>query len=122
MHWLFKVILTVLGNALALWLANLWIPGFVIGANVGQLVVIGLILAVLNAILKPVLTLILGPIIFLTLGLGIVIVNAIILYLLSVLADHLDFLHGSVTIHGIPALFFATIIVSVINFVIHAII
>ena len=120
MHWL-KGIVIILGNALALWLANRWVPGFVINATLLQLIVIGLILAILNFLLKPVLTLVLGPVILITLGLGVIIVNAIILELLSFLAAHLDFLHGSITIQSIPALFLATIIVSVINFVIHLI-
>jgi len=121
MHWLVKILIVILGNALALWLAYLWVPGFILTANFLQLFVIGLILAVLNFLLKPLLSLVLGPIILITLGLGIIIVNAIILYLLPILADHLDFLRGSITIQNIPALFLATIIVSVVNFAIHLI-
>ena len=52
-------------------------------------------------------------------GLGLIIVNALILYLLPIVADHIDFLHGSIIIQNIPALLFTTIIVSVINFIIH---
>ena len=61
----------------------------------------------------------LGPVIILTLGLGVIIVNAIILFILPIIADHIDFLHGSITIQTIPALFFATLVVSIINFIIH---
>lgn len=120
MHFV-KAIIIILGNAFALWLANHWVPGFILSANLLQLLVIGLVLAVLNFFLKPLLSLILGPIILITLGLGIIIVNAIILYVLPILANHLDFLRGSITIQNIPALFLATIIVSVVNFVIHLI-
>jgi putative membrane protein len=70
--------------------------------------------------LKPVLTLVLGPVIILTLGLGIIIVNAIILWLLPIIANNIDFLHGSIIIQNIPALLFATLVVSVVNFIIHA--
>jgi putative membrane protein len=119
MHWIIKTILIILGNALALWLANQYVPGFILSTNWVQLILIALILALLNAILKPILTLILGPIIVLTLGLGIIIVNALILWLLPILANHVDFLRGSVNIQTILALIFATLIVSVINFVIH---
>jgi len=121
MHWLLKILIVVLGNALALWLANHWVSGFILTANLLQLLVIGLVLAALNFLLKPLLSLVLGPVILITLGLGVIIVNAIILYLLPILADHLDFLRGSITIQSIPALFLATIIVSVVNFVIHLI-
>lgn len=121
MHPLAKAVLVILGNAFALWLANRWVPGFVLSADIWQLIVIGLVLAILNFILKPILTLVLGPLIIITLGLGVIIVNAVILYVLPILANHIDFLHGSITIQTIPALLFATIVVSVVNFVIHII-
>jgi len=107
------------GNALALWMAYLWVPGFILSGDWVALVLIALVFALLNFFLKPVLTLILGPVIILTLGLGVLIVNAIILYLLPIVADHIDFLRGSIIIQNIPALFFATLIVSIINFIIH---
>jgi len=122
MHWLARLVIIVGGNVLALWLAYLWVPGFVLGGNWITLVLIALVLAILNFFLKPILTLILGPIIILTLGLGVLIVNGIILYLLPIIADHIDFLHGSIIIEPtnfFPALFFATLIVSIINFFIH---
>ena len=119
MHWLARLVIIVGGNALALWAAYVWVPGFILGGNRITLILIALVLAVLNFFLKPILTLVLGPIIILTLGLGILIVNGIILYLLPIVADHIDFLHGSIIIQNIPALFFATLIVSIINFFIH---
>ena len=120
MKGIFKFIIVVAGNALALWLAWLYVPGFVLNtADWVQLALVALVLALLNGLLKPILTLVLGPVIILTLGLGIIIVNALILYLLPIVADHIDFLRGSIMIQNIPALFFATLIVSVINFIIH---
>jgi len=119
MHWLAKIVFIILGNALALWLANYFVPGFVVNANWVQLAFLALILALLNAIVKPILTLVLGPIIILTLGLGIIVVNAAMLYGLSVLADHLDILKGSISIETIPALLFGTLVVSAVNLVIH---
>lgn len=120
MNWLSKLALAVGGNALALWLANKYVAGFELSATNWQaLVLIALLLALLNFILKPILKLILGPIIILTLGFGVIIVNAIILWLLPIIANHIDFLHGSIIIQTIPALFFATLIVSAVNFFIH---
>lgn len=119
MHWLARLAIVVGGNALALWAANTWVPGFVLSGNWVTLVLIALVLAGLNFLLKPLLTLVLGPVIVLTLGLGVLVVNAIILYILPIIANHIDFLRGSITIQNIPALFFATLIVSIINFIIH---
>lgn len=119
MHWFARLVIIVGGNALALWLAYMYVPGFVLNGGAITLVLIAIVLALLNFLLKPILTLVLGPIIILTLGLGVLVVNAVILYLLPIVADHIDFLHGSIIIQNIPALFFATLIVSVINFIIH---
>lgn len=120
MHWLARLVLTVFGNIFALWLANTYVPGFVLTAtHWTALVVIALILIVLNFILKPILTLALGPIIVITLGLGLIIVNAIILWLLSAVLNQIDFLRGSIIIQNIPALILATLIVSAVNFIIH---
>ena len=121
MHWLAKIAIIIAGNAFALWLANQCVPHFVVNASWIQLAVLALILALLNFIVKPVLTLIFGPIIVLTLGLGIIVVNAILIYLLPVIANHLDFLRGSISIenNSILALLLATLLVSAVNFVIH---
>lgn len=122
MHWLFKFVIIVAGNALALWLAWLYVPGFELNTtNWVQLALIALILALLNGLLKPLLTLILGPIIVLTLGIGVLVVNAVILYILSILPNYIDFLQGGIRIDGIPALIYATLIVTAVNFVIHLI-
>jgi putative membrane protein len=121
MHWLFKLALLTAGNAFALWLANRWVAGFELTAPLLGLILLGLTLVILNFLLKPILTLALGPIIIITLGLGLVIVNAIILLFAAYLSHlpQLDFIHGSITILTIPALLLATLIVSFVNFVIH---
>jgi putative membrane protein len=125
MHWLFKLIIVTAGNAFALWLANWasvrYFPGFTLSTPILGLIIIALVLTILNFILKPVLTLVLGPIIIITLGLGLILVNAIVIWVLAYLSNlpQLDFIHGSITITSIPALLFATIIISIVNFVIH---
>ena len=122
MHWLARIIFIILGNAFALWLAGRYAPGFILNATLLQLLIIALILALLNFLLKPLLTLVLGPIIILTLGLGVLIVNAIIVWLLPIIDNHLDILRGSITIQAnetFPALVVTTLIVSAVNFLIH---
>ena len=61
MHWFARLVIIVGGNALALWAANTFVPGFVLGGNWITLIAIALVLSVLNFFLKPILTLILGP-------------------------------------------------------------
>ncbi len=120
MHWLARLVLIICGNILALWLANRYVPGFVLNtSNWIALALIAFILVLLNFLLKPILTLALGPVIVLTLGLGLLAVNALILWLLPFVLNQIDFLKGSIIIQDIPALFFATLIVSAVNFIIH---
>ena len=121
MHWLAKLVVITAGNAFALWLANRWVPGFVLTAPILGLILLGLTLTILNFFLKPILTLALGPIIIITLGLGLIIVNAFILWFASYLSQlpQLDFIHGSITIQTIPGLILATLLVSAVNFIIH---
>lgn len=119
MHWLARVAIAIGGNALALWIANQYVPGFILSTPWLGLIFIALILSLLNFLLKPILTLAFGPVILLTLGIALIIVNAIILYILVIITGHIDFLSGSIIIQNIPALFFATIVISAVNFIIH---
>jgi putative membrane protein len=119
MHWLLKFAIIVAGNALALWLAWLYVPGFVISDDWVKIVLIALVLALLNGFLKPLLKLVLAPVIILTLGIGLLLVNGIMLYILPYLVNYIDFLRGSIIFMDIPALVYTTLIVSIINFVIH---
>ena len=119
--WAIRILLTVLGNAFALWLSSQFLPILSTHVTIAQLLLIAFVLALLNWILKPILTLVFGPVIILTLGFGVLIVNAIILWLLPFFADHIDFLHRSVNIQNVPALILATAIVSAMNLVVHVI-
>jgi putative membrane protein len=113
MGFLFRLILAVLVNGLALFVADHFVDGFVLAANdLKTFAIIALVLTALNFILKPILKLLLGPIIILTLGLGAILVNAVILKVL-------DFLSSALSIQGLLSLLYATIIVSLINLVFH---
>ncbi len=113
MKFLAKIIVAVLANAIALFAAATYIPGFkLLEGDLKQIVGMAIILTVLNFVLKPILKLVLGPIIILTLGLGLILVNALILYTLDIISKNL-------TIETIPALIYATILVGAVNFVFH---
>lgn len=119
MHWLFRFIVIIVGNILALWFANHYIAGVVVNMQWGHLLLLAFILALLNFILKPILDIIFAPVIILTLGLGLLIVNGLIVWLLPVIAAHVDFLQGSIIIQTFAALLWTTLVVSFINFVLH---
>ena len=112
MRSLAHIVAAVAINGFALFLAAHFISGFVVGSTLEAFAVLALVLTLLNYILKPLLTLFLGPIIVLTLGIGLIIVNAFILYILDIFSQNL-------TIQNVPALIYATLLVSAINFVFH---
>lgn len=115
MHVLERIILAPIGNILGLVAAAYFLSDFRVTGGITQFIVLGLILTFLNLTLKPLLKLVLSPFIVLTLGLGLVAVNALILYVL-------DILFGTLSIASIGALAYAAIIVSAVNIVLHLII
>lgn len=98
----------IIGNALALYVAYLLVPGFVVTGGWEQYLIAGILLAILNMTLRPILKAISFPIIILTLGLFTIVINALMLWIL-------DYLLVSVDIQGVAALVWATIIVSIVN-------
>lgn len=112
MKLILKIIAAILANALGLYLAAHYIPGFVLSGGAEQLFGMAIILSVLNFVLKPILKIVLGPVIILTLGLGLIVVNVLVLYSLDIISNNL-------TIETVPALFFATILLGIINLIFH---
>lgn len=87
------------------------LPGFQVSGNLYDVLIAAGILTVLNIFIRPLLKIFFGPFILLTLGLFIIAVNALILYAV-------DFLSAGINIDGIETLLLATIIISLINFII----
>jgi putative membrane protein len=109
-------IIRLLVNAAALWVATQIIPGIAIGGTnyLVTLLVVALIFGVVNALVKPILTILTLPITILTLGLFIFILNALMLLLTSAIAGALglDF-----RVNGfIPALLGA-IVIGIVSFI-----
>ena len=81
-------------NGLALWLAAVIVPGIQIGKAGGSttdtvitVLLVAVVFGVINAIVKPVLTILSIPFIVLTLGLFLLVLNALLLELTSWLSD-----------------------------------
>jgi len=107
-----KFIFSFFSNALALLAAKYFILGFDISSNLYGFISATLIFTLINLFIRPVLKLILTPIIFITLGLGIILVNALTLYIL-------DYFSVDITISGLTPILYATLIISVINLLVH---
>lgn len=107
-----KIIFFFFSNLVALLAADYFVAGFEIAPGLVSYLTVAAILTLINVFIRPLIKLVLTPIIFLTLGLGIILVNALTLYLL-------DFFSSEITIIGITALVYAILIVSIINIVIN---
>jgi putative membrane protein len=112
MRFVAKLIFYFFSNIIALIAAAYFIKGFEISPGLNSFLLAAAVLTLINTFFRPILKLILAPVIVLTLGLGIFLVNALMLYFL-------DKLLIDITITGIVPLIYATLIISLVNLVIH---
>jgi putative membrane protein len=105
-----RIIFVLFSNIVAILAAVYFIKGFSVAPTIQAYLEISAVFAIINVFIRPFLKLILSPLIMLTLGVGIIIVNAISLYIL-------DWAMDSMTISGLYPLVYATLIISAVNFV-----
>ena len=84
-----KLLLRLVINAAALWAAAWWVPGIDYTGSVVGLLGVALVFAVVNTFIRPILTVLSLPVMFLTLGLFAFVLNALMLWLTSRLAESL---------------------------------
>jgi len=101
-------IIRILGNSLALYVANYFVHGFVVSGSWKEYLLAGAFLGLLNLIIRPVLKMISMPIIILTLGLFTLVINGLLLWTV-------DYIFDFVSIKDVTALLFAVIIISIVN-------
>lgn len=97
------LIIRLLINTLAIYIASLIIPGVQLG-GLQSAVVVAIVLGVINAVVRPVLLLLTLPINFLTLGLFTFFVNALMVLLTSYIVEGFD------VASLLPALLFSILI------------
>lgn len=105
-----KFILAFIANAIALIASAYFIPGVSLSGDPKNFLVLTAILTVANVIIRPLLKLILSPLIAITFGLFTLVINAAILFAV-------DFYVVSITIEGLVALLIATLVVVAVNFI-----
>ena len=112
MSFIFSPIISFIANAAGLFLAGQFIDGFTSPSELRDLGIAAAILTLINIFIRPLLKLVLSPIIVLTLGLGIIAVNALTLYILTKLLP-------TVTISGgLLPLIYATLLITIVNLVV----
>ena len=105
-----KLLIRLVINAVALWLAALIVDGISLDGNVFQVLLVALIFGLINALIKPLLKLISAPLIIFTLGLFTLLINAFLLWFTSLLTDVL-------TVDGFWAALLGALIVSLVSWV-----
>ena len=111
MRFIGKFILQILANGLAVFVAAYFVPQIIFEGNLVDYLIIGLVLAVANIIIKPILKIISAPLIFITLGLFVIVINAIILF-------GVDWFIEELSITGFWGYFWGVIILVLVNTII----
>jgi len=104
-----ELILQIIAGILGLWLAIKFIPEVIFTGEIQTLLLAGTTLGIANFFLKPILKFITWPLRMLTLGLFTLIINLALVWTVDILFPEL-------IIKGIIPLFYTTIIVLVLNF------
>lgn len=82
-------------------------------------VLLALIFGLVNALLKPLLTIMSCPLIILTLGLGTLLINTLMFYLAGVIGNNFG---AGFTVDGFLPAFLGALVVSIVSFVLSALI
>ncbi|HEM60928.1 MAG TPA: phage holin family protein [Chloroflexi bacterium] len=110
-----RILLRLLINAIALWVAVELVPGIYAESPL-TILIVALIFGVINAIIRPVIAFFTCPMILLTLGLFIFVINAAMLWFTAWVAGRLDLGFGIEG--GFWPAFWGALIISLVSFVI----
>ena len=105
-------VIRVLVNAAAIWLATRIVPGLTADSG-GQILLAGLVLGLINALVRPVLVLLTLPLTLLTLGLFLLVLNAFCLRMTSWLVSGLH-------VNGFWPALLGAIVISLVSWVLTA--
>ena len=117
-----KFLLGIILNGAALYGVIYLLPEIQYTGGIKFFVIGGLVMGILNSIVKPILKLLTLPIQIVTLGLSLIILNGIIFWIFKVIIDTIAIEGISVTIPGLTTYIFAGALFGLINWVEHLII
>lgn len=106
-------------NSVALFVASLLLDGFTFSSSWLSPVIAGLIITILNAIIRPIISLLSFPLVLVTGGLFLIIINGIILYITQYLVTVIDIEGVSMQIDNVLTYLIAGIIFGVSNWLLH---
>lgn len=136
-----RLLLGLVVNAVALWVASVIVPGITLhettriydpaagGAvdattvsTISALVVVAVVFALVNVVVKPFVQLLSLPFTILTLGLFLLVVNALMLMLTSWLTEQFHPFGAVYAVSGFWAAFFGAIVIGLVNWVLGALV
>jgi putative membrane protein len=106
-----RLILRLIINAVALWVAVRFVPGISFNGNPVLLLAVALVFSVVNTIVKPIATLLSLPAVLLTLGIFFLVINAFMLWFTGWLSTNLGL---GFHVDGFRAAFLGGIVVSLV--------
>jgi putative membrane protein len=107
-----KILIRLLINAAALWVAVRLVPGVSFAGDGRLLLVVALIFGLLNACLKPLLMILTLPFLLVTLGLFTFVLNGLLLWMTSALSGALGL---GFHVEGFIAAFLGALVVSAVS-------
>ena len=109
-----NIVLRVLINAVALWVAARFIDGITLSDEITSILIVAVIFGLVNAFIRPVVMLLSVPALLLTLGLFTLVVNTAMFGLTAWLSD-------SLAVTGFVAAFLGALVISLVSWALSAI-
>jgi len=110
-----RLIIQILSNALGIWAAARLVTGIHFFGSWKWLILAGAVLGIINFLVRPIVKIISLPLIWITLGLFTIVINILMLNLAAKIV-------GALVIDTWTAAFWAVVVISIINYVVNAII
>lgn len=107
-----RVLIRLVSVAAAVWVAERVVPGITVADDLPALLGIAVVFAVVNAVVKPIVTVLSLPFVFLTLGLLLFVINAALFLLTAALSTRLGF---TFTVDGFWPALLGSLVVSVVS-------
>ncbi|HWM95124.1 MAG TPA: phage holin family protein [Thermoanaerobaculia bacterium] len=108
-----RALLQIVLNGIALLIADRLVPGIHYEGNLLYLLIAGLVLGLINLLVKPIVSFFSFPLILLTLGLFYLVINGLVLYLA-------DFLLAGLRVEGCLPAILGGLVIAVFNWVVRA--
>jgi putative membrane protein len=110
-----RLVVSWLTNVLAIYLASLVFDGIFYGGELWVLLVAGLVFALVNTVVRPIVILLTLPAVILTLGLALFLINALMLWLTDLIIPPFE-------AQGFWALLGGAVLIWAVNMIVHGLI